>query len=107
MAKTRAQENKAIRQEALREQLSSAKHVEHVIEMANKIAALDEELDTLEVTRLKTASEIKLRLISKYLPDLKQQEITIDAEVTAKEHTRKELEAKLSEAGIDWASLDA
>ncbi len=104
---SRANENKAIRQEALREQLSKAKHVEHVIEMVNKIADLDTELDSGKINRLKIASELKMRLVNKYLPDLKQQEITIDADVVAKEKTRKELEAKLSEAGIDWAALDA
>jgi len=38
-----AQANKAVRQEALREQLSKGKHVEHVLEMANKLANLSDE----------------------------------------------------------------
>lgn len=103
---SRANENKAIRQEALREQLSNGKHVEHVIEMVNKIADLDIELDSGKINRLKTASELKMRLVNKYLPDLKQQEITIDADVVAKDKTRKELEDKLIAAGFDMDSLD-
>lgn len=68
--------NRRIRQDALREQLSQGKHVEHVIEIANKIANETLELDALMVQRLKAAAEIKCKLISKYLPDLKAVEIT-------------------------------
>ena len=73
---TRAQENKAIRQQALREQLETQGHVQHVIEMTSKIADLDKELDAGQVNRLKIACENKFKLISKYLPDMKQTEIT-------------------------------
>ena len=123
MAKTRAQENRAIRQDALREQLSGQKHIEKVIENIKEIETLassfsggdgkDKEIDYKEfqaaqfkVNALKTANDQRLKLVGKYLPDLKQQEITIEADIVAKDRTRKELEAKLSEAGIDWASLD-
>ena len=68
--------NRRIRQDALREQLSQGKHVEHVIEIANKIANETLELDALMVQRLKAAAEIKCKLISKYLPDLKAVEVT-------------------------------
>ena len=68
--------NRRIRQEALWEQLSQGKHVEHVIEIANKIANETLELDALMVQRLKAAAEIKCKLISKYLPDLKAVEVT-------------------------------
>ena len=68
--------NRRIRQDALREQLSQGKHVEHVIEIANKIANDTLELDALMVQRLKAAAEIKCKLISKYLPDLKAVEVT-------------------------------
>ena len=68
--------NRRIRQDALREQLSQGKHVEHVIEIANKIANETLDLDALMVQRLKAAAEIKCKLISKYLPDLKAVEVT-------------------------------
>ena len=81
---SRAETNKAIRQEALREQLSNGKHVEHVVDMANKIADLDSALESADIHRLKTASELKLKLISKYLPDVKQieQQINVAADIT-------------------------
>lgn len=120
MGATRAQENRSIRQEALREQLSGQKHIEKVIDNIEKIEAL--EIDTkgdkdefdykdlqvkqFTMNKLKTANEQRLKLISKYLPDLKQQEIIIDADIVAKEKTRKELEDKLLAVGFDMDSLN-
>lgn len=68
---SRANENKRIRQEALREQLSVGGHIQHVIDNAKKLQDLDEELDSLKIQRLKAAADIKMKLINKYLPDLK------------------------------------
>jgi len=76
MATTSANKNRAMRQNALREQLSKQKHVEHVIDIANKLAKLDESLDPLQIQRLKAAADIKKGLISKYLPDIKMVELT-------------------------------
>lgn len=91
MGKTRAQENRAIRQEALREQLSKQKHVEKVVENIQEIEKLDffqkgegsDEIDyklcqanKFRMDALKTASEQRLKLINKYLPDLKAMELT-------------------------------
>ena len=90
MGTTAANKNRRIRQEALREQLAQGGHVQHVVEMANNIANLDKELEPAQIQRLKTASEIKLKLINKYIPDLKQEDIdhsgSIDSEKT---HTHK------------------
>lgn len=77
MPKTRAQENRAIRQEALREQLSKQKHLEQVVEITKK---LDEPtngettLDDMDLKRLRLKADIHLSLIKKYIPDLKQSE---------------------------------
>lgn len=73
---SRANQNRKVRQEALREQLSAQGHVQHVIEIADKLSDLDLELDALKVQRLKAAADIKAGLIKKYLPDLKMTEIT-------------------------------
>jgi len=75
---SRANENKRIRQEALREQLSNGGHIQHVIENARKLEDLDNDLDALKIQRLRASSEIKLKLINKYLPDLKAVEISGD-----------------------------
>ena len=78
MAKTRAQQNRAIRQEALREQLSTQKHVEHVIDICKELNELSQEFDTTQIQRKKIVIDTKLKLINKYLPDLKATEITGD-----------------------------
>jgi hypothetical protein len=75
---SRAQENKAIRQKALREQLAAQGHVQHVVEMIDKIADLDAVFEIGDISRLKTACELKLKLINKYLPDTKQIESSLD-----------------------------
>ena len=79
MARTRAQENRAIRQEALREQLAGQKHEEHVVEIINKIRKLGEELTPFQLKRLEVALNAKLALLKKYIPDLKAAEITGEA----------------------------
>ncbi len=76
MGRTRAMENRAIRQEALREQLSKQKHIEQVVDIATKLGDLDNELDTATANRLKASAELRLRLISKYLGDVKAVEVS-------------------------------
>lgn len=71
---SRAAENKRIRQEALREQLASQKHVEKVIDSISKLEDLDTELEANSANRLKSAIDSRLKLVNKYLPDLKATE---------------------------------
>jgi|AOAMet_66_BLW_10_1038536.scaffolds.fasta_scaffold09219_2 hypothetical protein len=78
MPKTRAQLNRGVRQEALREQLSNQGHLQHVIDMVDKLQNLDTPLEALDVTRIKAAIDSKLKLIGKYLPDMRH----IEADVT-------------------------
>ncbi len=78
--KSRADENKAIRKQALRDQLSNGKHVEHVIDIANKLADFDAVLDSADIQRYKAAADIKLKLINKYLPDTKSIELSSDSD---------------------------
>lgn len=93
MAATSAQLNRQNRQENLREQLSQQKHVEQVIKNIKEIeeTAFDDKGDDGEIDykamqakqyriqALKTANEQRLKLVNKYLPDLKNTEITGDA----------------------------
>ncbi len=81
---SQANANKRVRQEALREQLSAQGHVQHVIDISNKLSNLDNELDSTEVQRLKSAADIKCKLITKYLPDLKAMEMEGDLELDGK-----------------------
>ena len=76
MGASTATKNKAIRKEALREQLSAQGHVQHVIDISNKLSSGYLELESANVAALKAAADIKLKLINKYLPDLKAVEMT-------------------------------
>ena len=75
MAETRAQSNKRIRQEALREQLAGQGHVQHVVEIINNLIEPSEEFSSLDLQRNKLIIDTKLALIKKYLPDVKQIEM--------------------------------
>jgi hypothetical protein len=76
VARTRAQENRAIRQEALREQLAGQGHVQHVVDIATKLGDPNSELDSVMSSRLKAAADLRLKLISKYLGDVKAVEVS-------------------------------
>lgn len=78
MGTTAANKNRAIRQEALREQLSAQGHVQHVVDILDEIKDLKRELDSNDLARYKVVLDTKLKLISKYLPDLKSVEHTGD-----------------------------
>ena len=74
MGESVATKNKRVRQEALRDQLSAQGHVQHVIDISNKLNSGALKLETSQIAAYKAAADIKLRLINKYLPDLKAME---------------------------------
>jgi hypothetical protein len=83
MGKTRAQENRGIRQDELREQLRGKGLLQHVIKTAQDIQDLVPTVDEdnneqvrTKITALKASAELRLRLVNKYLPDLKAMEIS-------------------------------
>ena len=73
---SRAQANREIRQNALREQLASKGLIQQVIAISEKLQDFDSKLDQLETTRLKYAADLNLKLINKYLGDIKSNEHT-------------------------------
>lgn len=81
---TVAASNKKKRQEALRDYLSNRGLVEHVIDIAEKLADLDNDIPPEKVTRMKHAADINLKLVNKYLPDLKSTELTADVDEAGK-----------------------
>lgn len=79
---SRANENKALRQEQLRRYLSERGKLDYIFDNLEKIEDLkgnadkeNADLDSLQIQRLKTANDTRLKLLNKYLPDLKQVEI--------------------------------
>lgn len=73
MAKTRAQQNRQIRQEATREHLRALGLIQHVVDIAEKLAEPDE-LDSTKIAALKASADIRMRLVDKYLPNLQSVE---------------------------------
>jgi hypothetical protein len=78
MGTTAANKNRSVRKEALREQLSAQGHVQHVVDILDEIKDLRKDLDQQDLARYKVVLDTKLKLISKYLPDLKSVEHTGD-----------------------------
>lgn len=78
MARTKAQENRAIRQEALRDQLAAQGHLQHVIDICDELNDLTVQLEPVEFQRKSKVIDTKLKLINKYCPDLKSTEFTGD-----------------------------
>ena len=96
--KTRAQKNREIRQEALREQLSNKGLVQHVIEISKKLAKAD--VDQTRVQALKASADISLKLIDKYLPNLQ----TVDSNIN---YTSEKPVEQLDETELDALIADA
>ena len=70
---SRAEENRRIKQEALREFLSKQKLIEKVLNNVKILEDLDpqdgSELDSVQVQRLTSANATRMKLINKYLSD--------------------------------------
>lgn len=95
------QRHKHERQESLRELLSRQKHVEKVIDNVNKIEDLDQEINKDDVARLKIGIETRMKLINKYLPDLK----AVDMEVTGENGNALIIQA-IGIKGVDASNRD-
>lgn len=78
MATTRANENRKIRQDTLREWLSEKCTAQHLVDNIGKIEKLDPESNTFknELDKYRVANDQRIRVMSKYLPDLKSTELT-------------------------------
>lgn len=74
--RTMAQKRRALNQDELREFLSKQKHIEHVIKICGELDNEAIEMDAVTVNRKKTVIDTKLKLLNKYLPDLKAVEVT-------------------------------
>lgn len=75
MAGTRNTKQRAVRQEALREQLSNQKHLEYVIDLVEKLSDENVVINSEMLSRYKIAIDARFKLINKYLSDLKSQEV--------------------------------
>ena len=76
MAATRAAQNRKIRQDNLREWLSEKCTLQHLVENITKIETQGGTMDAQELNAIKIANDQRIKLINKYLPDLKSTELT-------------------------------
>lgn len=103
VGQTTGQRLRQERRDALREQLSAQGHVQHVVDMLDKVRDLENPLDQNQVSRLKIAIDTKLKIIAKYLPDDKEpQDLNIggqeDNPLTVQEVTRSIVDPKHSDS---------
>jgi len=87
--------NRRIRQDAERDRLIANGHLSQVIENTKKLQTLEVEMDSVAVQRLKAANDVHLKLIGKYLPDLKAMELSQDPENPLFEMSRDERQKEI------------
>ena len=92
MAQTVAAKNKSIRQEALREWLSNKGLLDKVLDNAKKMEEQGAAMEPQELQGIKYATDTRLKLISKYLPDLKSMEIDGSLNITNHEDWLSQLD---------------
>ena len=81
MALTGAQKQKAIRQDALREMLSKKCTVQQVIANIEKMEGPEAvSMEPQELNALKYATDTRVKLLGKYLPDLKATEHSVSGD---------------------------
>jgi len=73
----RAFKNKQIRQEELREKLAAQCGVQHALNLIEKIEGSTEPFD---LQKYKASFDCRMKLINKYLPELKATEISGDVD---------------------------
>ena len=73
---SRANQNRAIRQEALRASLEAGGHIQHVLVICKELDDLSIEMDATAVQRKRAVIDTKMKIIGKYLPDTKSVELS-------------------------------
>jgi hypothetical protein len=76
MAANNPAKQRAMRQEQLRTYLSEKCRLEHVINNIIKMEKEGASMETNELNAIKYATDARLKLINKYLPELKATEVT-------------------------------
>lgn len=82
MALTHAQRQKKIRQDSLREWLSEKCTAQHLVDNLEKIEKLDPDSENFsnQLKKYQVANDQRLRIMNKYIPDLKAVELSGDPE---------------------------
>ena len=76
VAKTRAQLNRETRQAEMRKKIEASGYETHVHEVVKKLLNPELEFDAIDVQRMKSAADLSIKMMAKFMPDLKSTEIT-------------------------------
>lgn len=90
-ARNTATRQRQMRQEAQREHLRSKGLEQHVLECATKLHNEYRELEASQIQALKASADLRLKLMNKYLPDLKAVEHSVDQDDTVLSAILKEI----------------
>ncbi len=96
---TAKNKNRRIRQEALREQLSAQGHEQHIIDLLTKLMDEATEYDSVMIKRFEVVINTKLKLMNKYIPDLKSTELT--GEIQISDMTEMQIEDRIKALQIE------
>ena len=80
MAANNAAKQRKMRQESLREQISKRCTFQQVIKNTEKMEKEGAQMSPQELQAIKYATDVRLKLLNKYIPDLKQTDIEITGE---------------------------
>ena len=83
MAKTVKQSAREARREELIKFLQERGKLEYVFDIIEKLESPTVELDPLQIQRLRAAMDARVNLLKKYLPDMKQVEMTAEVSVSS------------------------
>jgi hypothetical protein len=95
MGATVAARNKKVRQEALRDQLQAKGLHTQVLVIAEKLNDQHLDLEQSAISALKASADIKMKLVNKYMPDLKAVEHSNDPDNPIGESTDAEVMARI------------
>lgn len=76
---SRANQNRKIRQDELREYLSARGKLGYIFDNIEKLEDLSQEFDACTVQRIKAATDTRVKMLDKYLPSL--QNTTLDGDL--------------------------
>jgi hypothetical protein len=95
--RTRAQRNRQVRRDALREELKSREYLRQVHKILDELG--EKGLPVNEVQRMKTRMQGYFNLLSKTLPDVKA--VELNAIFEAPNASREDMERALQQLGVD------
>lgn len=106
MPATVAAKNKKVREEALREQLRQKGLHTQVINIAEKLCKEHLSLESSHIQALRASADLKMKLINKYMPDLKATELSNDPESPIGGMSDTELENRIKALENELQSQD-